>query len=85
MNSKPTEKPYAPPMGDLSKSFTPLSKPLMLTNCFSNSIGSSAPGAASAEMRAMSDPQKAGGLRVIILIFKSQHTFLVVLKTVLSQ
>ena len=84
MNSKPTEKPYAPPMGDLSKSFTPLSKPLMLTNCFSNSIGSSAPGAASAEMRAMSDPQKAGGLRVSIFIFKSQYTFLVVLKTGLS-
>ena len=64
-SSKSTEKPYVPPMGDLSKSLTPISRPLMLTN----SIGSSAPGAASAEMRAMSDPQKAGGLRVIIHIY----------------
>ena len=67
-SSKSTEKPYVPPMGDLSKSLAPTSKPLMLTHKFSNSIGSSAPGAASAEMRAMSDPQKAGGLRVIIHI-----------------
>ena len=55
-----SEKPYVPPMGDLSKSFKPLSQPLMLTN------GSNAPGAASAEIRALSDPQKAGGLRVCI-------------------
>ena len=58
-----SEKPYVPPMGDLSKSFKPLSKPLMLTN------GSNAPGAASAEIRALSDPQKAGGLRVRITLY----------------
>ena len=86
-SSKSTEKPYVPPMGDLSKSLTPTSRPLMLTHKFSNSIGSSAPGAASAEMRAMSDPQKAGGLRVIIHIFffkfTVQHSsLLVVLKSI---
>ena len=57
------DKPYVvPPMGDLSRSFKPQAKPLMLTN------GSSAPGAASALARAISDPQKAGGLRVNILL-----------------
>ena len=35
---KATEKPYVPPMGDLSKCFQPRQVPLMLTN------GSSAPG-----------------------------------------
>lgn len=58
-----SEKPYVPPMGDLSKSFKPLSQPLMLTN---GSVA--APGAASAEIRALSDPQKAGGLRVCIVL-----------------
>ena len=52
------DKPYVPPMGDLSRCFDNKSVPLMLTN------GSSAPGAASAQARAMSDPQRAGGLRV---------------------
>ena len=56
---KATEKPYVPPMGDLSKCFQPRHVPLMLTN------GSSAPGAASAHARAMSDPQANPGLRVI--------------------
>ena len=56
--SSDTEKPYVPPMGDLSRSFQN-SKPLMLTN------GSSAPGAASAHARALSDPQRAGGLRTV--------------------
>ena len=58
-----TEKPYVPPMGDLSKCFKPNSAPLMLT---SGSVLREAPGAASAEVRALSDPQKAGGLRVSI-------------------
>ena len=58
-----TEKPYVPPMGDLSKCFKPNSTPLMLT---SGSVLREAPGAASAEVRALSDPQKAGGLRVSI-------------------
>jgi hypothetical protein len=52
------EKSYVPPMGDLSKNFQTPKAPLMLTN------GSCAPGAASAHARAMSNPQKAGGLRV---------------------
>ena len=54
------DKPYVPPMGcDTSRSLNPsTSKPLMLTN------GSNAPGAASAHARALSDPQKAGGIRV---------------------
>ena len=54
------EKPYVPPMGDLSRCFNnQRSAPLMLTN------GSSAPGAASAHARAISDPQKAGGLKIM--------------------
>ena len=58
------DKPYVPPMGcDASRSLNPSSsKPLMLTN------GSNAPGAASAHARALSDPQKAGGIRVKIII-----------------
>ena len=66
-----SEKPYVPPMGDLSKSFKPLSQPLMLTN------GSNAPGAASAEIRALSDPQKAGGLRVCITCIMNVFFFIV--------
>ena len=54
-----TEKKYVPPMGDLSKAFQGPKVPLMLTN------GSSAPGAASAQARAASDPQRAPGLRVL--------------------
>ena len=56
------ESTYVPPMGDLSKCFkdsdikSKSSAPLMLTN------GSSAPGAASAHARAISNPQMAGGM-----------------------
>jgi len=59
--SEEGDKPYVPPMGcDTSRSLNPsTSKPLMLTN------GSNAPGAASAHARALSDPQKAGGIRVV--------------------
>ena len=65
--SEEGDKPYVPPMGcDTSRSLNPsTSKPLMLTN------GSNAPGAASAHARALSDPQKAGGIRVKIFFFNS--------------
>lgn len=56
---KVVEKPYVPPMGDLSQCLKKPSAPLMLTN------GSAAAGAASAHSRAISNPQTAGGLRVI--------------------
>lgn len=58
MGETKTDKPYVPPMGDLSACLKTPVAPLMLTN------GSAAPGAASAQARALSNPQQAGGLRV---------------------
>ena len=57
------EKPYVPPMGalDPSKNLSMAQDkilPIMYTN------GSSAPGAASLQARALSDPQKCGAARV---------------------
>jgi len=49
------EAPYVPPMGDLSRSLQAPKTPLMLTN------EGAAPGAASAQARALSSSQQTAG------------------------
>ena len=68
------DKPYVPPMGalDPSKNLSMAQDkilPIMYTN------GSSAPGAASLQARALSDPQKCGAARVSLFKFLSAYSF----------